>query len=362
MTIITRDFLYCKNISGKYLPSFLSFLLVFIIGLSAGVGIQAYYPVSFLKVASDTPIKESEKPTVRLGLAKEVLAALAMIARDKKYFSQEGVNVVVKEYASGKLALNGFLAGEVDIATTADIPIVFNSFKNDSFQIVSTIGSSDNEPRMIARKDRGIFSPADLKGKRVATQKASAVHFFLHLFLLQNEMDTEDVQLSFMKGKKLPKALADGQIDAFSMREPFISQAIELIGADNTVVFSRPGLYRKTFNLVATNKLTSERPNVARKIIKGLLRAESFAAQHHQDSINIVAKTLGAKTASIAAIWPDINLKVSLDQALLIAMEDEAKWVLANNFVESDQAPQYLDLIYLTALKDVDPMSVSLIH
>lgn len=302
------------------------------------------------------------RDAVTLGLAHESLASLAMIAHDQGFFKQAGLDVRVKEYASGKLALKGLLAGEVSLATSADIPIVFNSFNRRDFSIVSTIGSSDNEPRIIARKDRGINTPADLRGKRVATQRASAVHFFLHMFLLQSGMGTDDIELSFIKGKNLPQALASGEIDAFSMREPFIGEASKLLGDDNVVIFSKPGLYRKTFNIVAAKSLIQDRPGVVRKLLNALIQAESYSVQQPEEAINIVANTLETTPANIAAIWPDVSLKVSLDQSLLLGLEDEAKWVIENKLNSEDQVPSYLDYIYVDALKAVDPILVSLVH
>src|SRR5947207_6040382 len=121
-------------------------------------------------LSSDVP---REKVTLALG--REPLAALTMIALDQKFFEQAGLDVAVKKYNSGGLALKGFLAGDAELATTADIPIAFESLARQDFSIVATIGSSDNEPSIVARKDRGIEKPEDLRGKRVANQKLSKV-------------------------------------------------------------------------------------------------------------------------------------------------------------------------------------------
>ena len=61
-----------------------------------------------------------------------------------------------------------------------------------------------------------------------------------------------------MKGDKLPAALATGAIDAFSMREPFIGEAQKLLDGTG-IVFQEPGMYLKTMNLVALNRLVDER-------------------------------------------------------------------------------------------------------
>ncbi|HJX16939.1 MAG TPA: NrtA/SsuA/CpmA family ABC transporter substrate-binding protein [Acidiferrobacterales bacterium] len=301
------------------------------------------------------------REALTLGLAHESLAALAMIARDRGYFSEAGLDVTVKGYKSGSLAMKGLLAGDVAMTTAADIPIVFESMARRDFRIVATIGSSDNEPRIIARKDRDVKVPADLRGKRIATQKASAVHFFLHVFLLQNGMTAEDVTLSFLKPDDLVKTLVDGEIDAFSMREPYISQAAKQLG-DNALVFEKPGLYRKTFNVVVTADLLKNRPEVVRRAMHALVQAEAFAQKHPNQAIQIVAKVLESPPADIAAIWPDSVLKVSLDQSLLVSLEDEAKWVIGSKLAETTETPNYLEMVHVGSLKAVAPFLVSLIH
>ena len=301
------------------------------------------------------------REALTLGVARESLAALAMIARDRGFFAEAGLDVTAKDYKSGAQAMKGLLAGEVAMTTAADIPIVFESMARRDFRIVATIGSSDNEPRIIARKDREVKTPADLRGKRIATQKASAVHFFLHVFLLQNGMIAEDVTLSFLKADELVKALVDGEIDAFSMREPYISQAAKLLG-DNAVVFEKPGLYRKTFNVAVSADLYQNRPQVVRRAMQALVQAEAFAQKHPQQAIQIVAKVLESPPAEIAAIWPDSVLKVSLDQSLLVSLEDEAKWVINSKLTDVTEAPNYLEMIHLGSLKAVAPFLVSVIH
>lgn len=301
------------------------------------------------------------REALTLGLARESLAALAMVARDRGFFAAAGLDVTVKDYKSGSLAMKGLLAGDVAMTTAADIPVVFESMARRDFRIVATIGSSDNEPRIIARKDRDVQTPADLRGKRIATQKASAVHFFLHVFLLQNGMVAEDVTLSFLKADDLVKALVDGEIDAFSMREPYISQAAKQLG-DNAVVFEKPGLYRKTFNVAVTADLLKHRPEVVRRAMQALVQAEAFAQKYPEQAIQIVAKVLESPPADIAAIWPDSVLKVSLDQSLLVSLEDEAKWVIGSKLTDATESPNYLEMIHVGSLKAAAPFLVSLIH
>jgi NitT/TauT family transport system substrate-binding protein len=304
----------------------------------------------------------AELEKVTIGLSLEPVNWLTLIAVEKKFFTAEGLEVTVKEYPSGKRALiEGLFAGEVDVTAAADVPIVFNSFERQDFSIFATVGSSDNQPRIIARKDKGIQKPDDLLGKNTATQEASAVHFFLHLFLMKYNLPSEQVELSFKKAEELPEALASGEIDAFSMREPFISQAKDLLG-DNFIIFAEPGLYVTTFNLVAYNDFIENKPEAVKKLLLALMRAEDFAENHSDEAIRIISNKTGVTESDVTALWPDINLKVSLQQALIITLESEARWLLDNKLTNKTEMPNYLDYIVLGALHELKPEVVNIIH
>lgn len=305
---------------------------------------------------------QPNRESISIGLAREPLNGLTIIAIEKGFFYQEDLDVKVVEYPSGKRALvDGLLSGQVDVATVSEVPIVFNSFNRSDFSVVATAGSSDNEPRIIARKSSGIQKPADLEGKRLATQRASAVHFFLHLFMVKHGLSQDAVNLSFKKAEELPHALANGKIDAFSMREPFISKAKDLLKED-AIIFSEPGLYSKTFNLVVNNSVVLQRPAVIEQMLRALMQAEIFTANYPYQAMEIVANRLGINKKQMIDIWPEIRLKISLDQSLVYSLKDEARWAIDENLTDKHKIPNYFSLIYVNGLRAVKPQAVTIIY
>ena len=300
---------------------------------------------------------------VTIAYAQSPLASLVTIARDQGFFASRGLNATIKEFEGGKQALvDGLLAGEADIATVADVPISANSFNRNDFRVIATIASSSNDLRIIARKDSGIREPKDLRGKRIAAKRASSSHYFLHVFLLHNGLTANDVTLSFKKDRgPLIPLLASGEIDAFSAREPFIGEAITLLG-DNAVMFESSGLYRKTFNLVAGDGFIKDHPIAVERVIAALVEAEKFVKEHPDQTIKIIAISIGSTESAISAIWPDIDLRVFLDQALFLSLEDEARWMIRNNFTDATEIPNYLDFIYIDALESVIPEAITVIR
>ncbi len=314
--------------------------------------------------AKRTPNTNATQSAVKIsiGLPREPISALTIIAHAKGYFAAQGLDVTaVDKYPSGKRALEGMLAGEVDMTTAADVPIVFNSFAGSNFKLIATVGSSDNETKIIARRDRNIEAPHDLRGKHIATQRASAVHFFMDSFLVKHQIGNDEVTITFDAAENLPAALVRGDIDAFSMREPFIGEARDELG-ERAIVFSDPGLYLKTCNLVASAEFVQRHPEAVEKVVRALVEAEAFAHAHRDEAIRLVAGALRTPEPEIRRVWPDFDFHVSLDQALLGYLEDEARWIIKNGLTDGTEVPNYLDLLYVQALKHVKPAAMSVIE
>jgi ABC-type nitrate/sulfonate/bicarbonate transport system substrate-binding protein len=267
-----------------------------------------------------------------------------------------------KPFPSGKRALHeGLVPGEVDIAISADIPVMLQTFKDRQLRILTTLGATSDVNAIVARSDRGINLPTDLKGKRIATQKASAVHYFMHLFLRKHSISDKKVHCSFMKAEQLPIALADGTIDAFSMREPYIGKALRLLG-DKAVLFSAPGIYPQTEMVVTHRQFIQNNPKVIRGLMQALLAAERFANDNPEQAAEILAKRLGADRKLIAELWPKLDLSITLHQPLVLLLESQARWALREGLVDGDEIPDYTSHMYLDALRDLKPEAVTVIR
>jgi NitT/TauT family transport system substrate-binding protein len=305
---------------------------------------------------------EGSRENIRIGLPREPIGSLLIVALDQDYFSAEGLDVtLVREYPSGKRAIGGLFDGDIDFTACAEVPVVLNSMRRQDFQFFATIGASANEVMIAARKDKGIHRPGDLRGKRIATQRGSAVHFFLHIFLLKYGLSEQDVTLSFLKAEELSDALFADNIDAFSMREPFIGQAKGLLG-DNAVVFSEPGLYLKTFHVVAMQRFIQQKPERIRRIMRVLLRAERFVRENPDPAVKLVAEKLQLPESELETVWPQLNLQVSLDQGILSSLEDKARWAVKNEITDQKNIPNFLNYVYAEALKQVRPERVTIIE
>jgi len=62
------------------------------------------------------------------------------------------------------------------------------------------------------------------------------------------------------------------------------------------------------------------------------------------------------------SILPEQEFTIILPQALIVAMEDQARWRIKNKLTEATQVLNYLDYIYFDALEEVKPEAVTIIR
>ena len=164
-----------------------------------------------------------------------------------------------------------------------------------------------------------------------------------------------------MKAGKLPGALARGDIDAFSMREPFISQAAQLLGQDNAVIFAEPGLYDQSDQVVILNKTLKEKPVAIRRFLKALARAETFISNNTRKAAGILAKVMKGDRATLETGMSESRYKLELTQSLLLRLEDEARWVIDAKLTRHETMPNFLRYIDTASLKAISPEAVTII-
>lgn len=185
--------------------------------------------------AGDAATSKAKAPEhVRLGYFANLTHAQALIGVSRGDFQKAIGNVPLKTsvFNAGPSAVEAFFAGELDITYIGPGPAVnaFVKSRGDAVRVVA--GAAANGVAIVARKDSGIKTLADLKGKRVATpQFANTQDIAARIFVLQTLNDkpktdggTTDIQ---------PIANADqlglfkqGQLDASWAPEPWATRLI----------------------------------------------------------------------------------------------------------------------------------------
>ena len=299
---------------------------------------------------------------VVLGCELSLLPSPVWIAENKGYFEEEGLNVRIREFGSGRTALATMLnEGHLDMVTVAQTPVMFSSFSRSDYAIIAAMVSSDNDVKVLVRQDRGITTPLHLRGKKVGITNGSTGHFFLALFLAYNRLALSEVETIDLEASLLPQALAEGRVDAICTWEPHILNAKALLGKKALILHGQ-NIFREDFYFVANKTFMKNGPQVLRSFLKAIAKAEKFIQGNRLQSIDIVSKRLRLDKTLTASIWGEFEFRMMLDQAILITLEDEARWAIREKLTEATTVPNYLNFIHVDALEDVKPEAVTVIR
>ena len=305
------------------------------------------------------PVGQPDKITIAFATLPET--AIAQVAQMNGFFLQEGLEVTVHKCPYGKLALKEVLEGKADFATVAETPFMFAVMKGERISVIATILTSSLGHAIVARLDRGVRTLGDLKGKKIAATLGTTSDFFLESILVTHEISRKDVDIVDMKADKIPDALANGEIDAVSAFPPYSALAQKKLG-DHAITFRDKDVYRYTFNVVATQEFIHNNPDKVKKMLGALVKSEDFVRENTVKAQKNVADFSGIETGMVRDIWTDASFVVKLDQALILALEDESQWAINGGLTNARSVPNYLDFIYLDGLKAVKPGAVRILR
>jgi NitT/TauT family transport system substrate-binding protein len=300
--------------------------------------------------------------SIIIGYSPFESTALLWIAEDRHYFSRNGLNITMRKYDTGVGSLVGMLNGEADIAAgTTEFPVVGRALQKSR---IRTIGSIDKSEfvYLVGRRDRGIEEVSDLKGKRVGTTLRTIAEFHLGRLLELHGLNMQDITLVDVKTPaEWVNAVVNGDIDAIATAQPYASLAKERLGA--SAVFWPAQSSQPQYALISsTDEWITKHPEPVRRLLKSLVQAEDYAIRNPDEAKAIVRKRLNLDAAYMETVWSQNQFSLSLDQALIVAMEDEARWMIKNNLTTEKNVPNFLDYIYEDGLKAVKPEAVNIIR
>ena len=331
-----------------------------LIGIAAIGGGAMMVLVWFLLPATTEPTRTVQLERITVGAEASMLTAAIWVAESRGYFDKEGLDVRIKTFDSGRLSLLAMLKGEgIDICTVAPTPIMFNSFERDDFAIIATFVYSYDDIKVIARKDKGIATARDLKGKKVGTPARTTGQFFLNAFLTDRGVPAKEVQAIDINPSDLPVALEKNDVDAIVIWEPHGYYAQELLG-DKATRLPDLDIYKETFNFVVMKDYAATHPELLAKFLRATDAATTFIVENKEESRELVAENLDLDRKVTAAIWDDFVFEMSLDQTLIRTLEEEALWAIRSQLVDRPKIPNYLHYIHLRSLKAVKPQAVTI--
>lgn len=293
---------------------------------------------------------------LRIATAQLSYFSPALVAGWQGYFAAEGLEVEVVPCVNGRRCLKHLTDREVDVATVADVPIVMAVHDGLPFHILATMTSArDNS--MVVRADRGIRTPADLRGKRVGFVRGTSGHYFTDTFLTYHGIGLNQITPVELDPVRAPQQVAAGEVDAAGLYQPHGAEALHLLGQQGRVL-PAPRLYTATMNLVVRPDLSDAD---AVKLLRALQRAQAYLRDDPLRAQALVASRLQIDRKAVADTWDLLNFRLALGQSLLTTLEAQSRWMRRTDQVRGETPPDFLARLRPGPLRSVDPSAVTLV-
>ena len=297
---------------------------------------------------------------VTVGTYSGEYASLLYIADEKGYLRDEGIELAIKPYQFGILTIPDLISGSLDMSLANEFAPVVRSFDTPKLKILASINKT-NSYELISRRDHGINLPADLKGKKIGIPQNSQSEFFLGTFLAFNNLSRNDVHIVYIEPFDAVNKITSGEIDATLIWPPHSYDIAKILGA-NAVIWPAQNDQDAYFVLMSSEDYISKKAGVIEGMLRALVAAQEFIKSNPEESQAIVVRRTNTDPDYIRSVWGANDFSVSLDQAMIVTMEDEARWAIKVKLTDQTKIPNYLNFFYFDALEKVKKNAVTIIH
>ncbi|TDP72613.1 sulfonate ABC transporter substrate-binding protein [Roseateles toxinivorans] len=245
---------------------------------------------------SGTALAQKKEETLRIGYQKYGTLTLLKARGDlEKRLAPQGIAVKWTEFPAGPQLLEGLNVGAIDFGTVGEAPPIFAQAAGADLVYVANQPPAPTAEAVVVPKDSAIKTVADLKGRKVALNKGSNVHFLLVKLLEKAGLKYADVQTVFLPPADARAAFEKGAVDAWVIWDPFLAAAEKQIGA--RVLADGKGVVANHQFYLAARPYADRRPDVVQAIIDELARLDRWADGKHREVAQQLAPQLGLDLA-----------------------------------------------------------------
>jgi NitT/TauT family transport system substrate-binding protein len=211
---------------------------------------------------------------VRLGNLK--FAHYGAVSYMKELGPKYGLRVEERVFPKGIDIIPAIVAGEIDIAASAADGAIAG--RAAGAPVFAVAGFAKGGIRIVGRKDLGLTSVAQLKGKKVGVPRGGAQELALFAELAKvgltwSDQPGKDVLVVYLAYADLNQVLMQKQIDAMCQSEPQSAQAIAKgFGSEIVKPYDTP-LGEPVRVMVMTEKMYRDKPDVALRVMKCFVEA-----------------------------------------------------------------------------------------
>ncbi|CAN5442894.1 sulfonate ABC transporter substrate-binding protein [soil metagenome] len=206
------------------------------------------------------------------------------------------LNTTVKwvEFPAGPQLLEGLNLGAVDVGYVGEAPPIFAQAAGAKFVYIGFDPASPEAEAIVVPANSTLKSVAELKGKKVALNKGSNVHYLLLKQLEKNGLSLADITPVYLAPADARAAFEKGSVDAWAIWDPFLG-AVEKQGGARLLADGRGVVNNYQFYL-GERGFVEKRPDVVKALFDEQIERGKWVKQNIKQAAALIAPQQGLET------------------------------------------------------------------
>jgi ABC-type nitrate/sulfonate/bicarbonate transport system substrate-binding protein len=303
---------------------------------------------------------------IAIGTAKDPnLAAQVIIARDKGFFKEAGLDATISDFPSGGDLMAAFVGGSVQIATAGATPVITLGARPFPIAIVAQVSDISGAQQLLVHE--GVNSLEQLYGKKIGVLKGTASEALFNSIVKGYDLDASKFEIVNLGPTEMMEAFVRNQVDAVALWEPHSTRAREagkgktLVSGTTSFIPGKEGprrVYGDHAVLFTTQDFAQKDGDTVKKVITALDRANAYLKSNRKEAVDILAKAFQLTSGQMDHIVDVNDYTLMIDEQMVLDMNKLSSFLAALGKI-----PKEIDVrswMSTAALKSVAPDMVKL--
>ena len=289
--------------------------------------------------AWSAPARAAGGRTIRIGYQRYgTLILLKHTGYLDQVLAATGDRVEWSEHPAGPQMLQAMGAGALDFGITGDTPPIFAQAASRRIVYVGHEPPAPFGEAILVPKGSPITGIAGLRGKTVALNRGSNVHWLLVRALQKAGLGMHDIQPVFLAPSAGRPAFDTGRVDAWAIWDPYLSSV--QAASSPVVLATANGLVQNRQFLLADRAFADAHPDLVQETLRQLGRTDRWAQAHKPEVSQFLSSDTGLPLPVVRTAIDRLSFGVTAMTADVVAEQQQ----IADAFAGQHLIPGPLDV------------------
>jgi sulfonate transport system substrate-binding protein len=209
----------------------------------------------------------------------------------EKRFKSMGLSVRWNQFPAGPQLLEALNAGQLDLGHTGETPPISAQAAGAPLLYVASSPPNPKGEAILVPKDSPIKKIADLKGKKVAMNKGSNVHYLVVQALEKNQLKYEDIKPVFLPPADARAAFERKKVDAWAIWDPYFASAEQATGA--RILTDATDIVENREFIFASQEFAKKYPDRLKVVLQEIDKIDEWAEPKPREVAEILSPLIG---------------------------------------------------------------------